>query len=54
MLEVLLFLSCSAFNSAFVANIASFGFKSEIFTAWEISDYQLIPFLLSLHQLFLL
>ena len=31
-------LSCSAFNAAFVANVANFEFKSEFFTRLEISD----------------
>ena len=30
--------ACSAFNSAFVATVASFVFKSEFFTRLEISD----------------
>ena len=33
-----MFLSCNAFNSAFVVNLASFVYKSEFFARLEIPD----------------
>ena len=54
MSEDSLFLSCFAFNSAFVANVASFAFKSELFTRLEVSDLSDNLFFLSLHQEFVL
>ena len=36
--------TCSVFNSAFVANVVSFVFKSELCTRWEISDLLTDPF----------
>ena len=43
-------LSCSAFNSAFVANITIFLFKSELFITPEMSDVLTKSFSLSLNQ----
>ena len=34
-----MFLSCTALNSAFVINVASFVYKSEFFARLEISDF---------------
>ena len=43
-------LSCSAFNSVFVANIAIFLSKSELFITPEMSDLLTKSFSLSLNQ----
>ena len=54
MAYILTILSCSAFNSAFVASVTTFVFKSEFFTRLKISDLSAnTPFHLSMHQIFL-